>query len=133
MRLVPDDIWAVMTIWQEARSESMEGKIAVGHVIRNRMRRRYNSDGTVAGTVLRPYQFSGWNVSDANRIPSARINDDDPLVRDCQEAWRRSATENGGAGDAVLYCNLDILPRRPQWAILANEVAKIGRHTFYLG
>src|SRR5690242_9293677 len=77
MRLISDTALAAVTIWQEARGEAYAGKLAVAEVIRNRIKERYASDGTVAGTVIRPKQFSGWNSSDSNRIPSLQIDDGD--------------------------------------------------------
>ena len=59
-RLIPEDKLAILTIAQEALAEPFEGKLAVAEVIRNRMKQRYMSDGTVEGTVLRAWQFSGW-------------------------------------------------------------------------
>jgi len=133
MRLFPDDAWAVATIWQEARGESMEGKIAVGRVIRNRMRMRYSSDGTVPGTVLKAYQFSGWNHNDPNRIPAARLDDDDPVVRQCQEAWIRPATEDAGVEDAVLYYAPKGVVQKPSWAHDENFVTQVDHHIFFRG
>ena len=110
----------------------MQGKIAVGRVIRNRMRTRYFSDGTVAGTVLYPYQFSGYNTKDPNRIPSAMIDSDSLDVEECTEAWQRSATEDGGVGDAVLYYNPRYVTTIPAWAVASKQVAVVGAHVFFL-
>lgn len=131
MRLVSDDVWAVMTIWQEARGESLTGKICVARVIRNRMAMRYFSDGTVTGTVLRPYQFSGWNTSDRNRLEAATIDTDFLSVQECQQAWEASEHDDAGIKDAVLYYN----PRyveRPPWATADKYVKTEGNHWFYL-
>ena len=61
MKLFDDDALAIATIWQEAEGEPYDAKVAVGEVIRERMRRKYNSDGTIAGTVGRRFQFSAFN------------------------------------------------------------------------
>jgi len=127
--LVQPDALAIITIWQEARGESYEGKLGVAEVIRNRMNRNYTSDGTVAGTVLRPWQFSGFNTDDPNRVKSFKIDDSDPVVIDCIRAWHESKNTNRTNG-AVLYCNLKIIDR-PSWAIARNKVAEIGHHTFF--
>ena len=73
MRLVSDDAWAIMNIWIEARGEPYEGRVAVGRVMRNRMRLKFFSDGTVSNTVLYPYQFSGWNSSGHGRDGAAKL------------------------------------------------------------
>jgi spore germination cell wall hydrolase CwlJ-like protein len=133
MRLIEDDAWAIMTVWQEARGESYQGKLAVCRVIRNRMKFKYASDGTVTGTVLRPYQFSGWNTKDVNRLYAAMIDTDDPSVEECAAAWDESLwLENDcGVGDAVLYFNPRAVDAAPSWAKPEKRVAVIGAHEFY--
>lgn len=131
-RLVPDETWAVLTIWQEARGEAAEGRVAVAEVIRNRMRRQYQSDGTVVGTVLRPYQFSGWNTRDVNRRLSAVLHDDDPSVIACRDAWHLALEGSEITNGAVLYCNPKVIAELPLWVAASREVAVIGRHHFYV-
>jgi N-acetylmuramoyl-L-alanine amidase len=133
MRLIADDALAIATIWQEARGESYRGKLAVARVIRNRMARRYQSDGTVEGTVLAPYQFSGWNTRDPNRIGAMRLDDTDPVVRDCQLAWEESR-EVDPTNSALLYYNPKIVPTPPEWAkpLHARETSRIGDHVFFV-
>lgn len=144
MRLVSDDALAAITIWQESRGEPFEGKVAVGEVIRARMARRYMSDGTVAGTVARDRQFSGWNHNDPNRIPSLRIDDTDAEVKACVQAWHESARTQHALG-AVHYLNVEATKRGrldgtlPAWAADPDDPARvnerrvlavIGRHHF---
>lgn len=132
-RLLPDDALAVVTIWQEARGESYAGKLAVAEVIRNRTVNYYQSDGSVASTVLRAFQFSGWNVSDPSRVKSAKIDDEDPLVRDCLKAWHEALTGTTTVNGAVLYYNPSIV-ETPTWARPehATEVATVGAHHFFI-
>lgn len=118
-----------MTIWQEARGESHEGRVAIGEVIRNRMKQRVHSDGTVAGTVLAPYQFSGYNTKDPNRIPSFLLDDDSPCCCDCRTAWDESETTNLTKG-ATFYYNPRVVGT-PAWAVPAKHVATVGHHEFY--
>ena len=129
MNVVNPDALAIITIWQEASGESYKGKVAVGEVIRNRMLRNYSSDGTVAGTVARPWQFSGWEDR-AYLIRALKLNDMDPVVQDCIRAWNQSRDTNFAKG-AVLYCNLSVLPERPSWAREDRKVVKIAAHTFF--
>lgn len=128
MRLITEDALAIVTIWQEARGEPYEGKLAVGEVIRNRMKRNYFSNGTVSGTVLRDYQFSGWNVGDPNRISSIQIDDNDATVGACISSWKESISSSVAKG-AVLYCNLHLA--HPSWAKPEKMVAEIGNHSFF--
>lgn len=141
MRVIPDNALAVVTIYQEAQGEPFDGKVAVAEVIRNRMRKKYASDGTVAGTVLRPLQFSGWNAKDQHdplnraRSRSLQIDDSDPIVADCVRAWVMAV--HGGSDTvkgAVLYYNPAGVNGTPEWALpdSAIEVARIGRHVFFI-
>jgi len=136
MRLIPENALAVVTIWQESRGETFEGKVAVAEVIRNRMAKRYSSDGTVAGTIFKPWQFSGNNTSDPNRIPSYKVDDQDPKVMECIQAWETAKAGSDLTKGAVLYLNealvLKMSGKLPIWVAKSKEVARVGRHTFYL-
>lgn len=138
MRLISDDALATITIWQESRGEPYEGKVAVGEVFRNRMRERgFFGDGTLAGTLLKSKQFSGWNEGDPNRIPSVKLDTDDPLVMQCLDAWHESAGSNLTHG-ALYYMNVDLVRSwnggtLPRWWLTgtqADKEVKIGDHTF---
>lgn len=142
MRLVSDRALAIMTIWQEARGEPWDGMIAVGNVIRHRMATRYQSDGTVVGTVCRRWQFSGWNWHDPNFLASLRLDDDDALVTKIEAAWDHSGERDVVPG-AVHFLNVPVVLHQsailPEWATSAHNrfmvdpallVAEIGNHTF---
>lgn len=54
-------------VWGEARGESIEGKLAVAHVVMNRVKSgKYGGKGGVKGVVLKPWQFSCFNATDPN-------------------------------------------------------------------
>lgn len=133
MRLVPDRIWVAMTIRQESDGEPYIGKLAVAEVIRNRMETRYNSDGTGYGTVLYPFQFSGWNTNDPNRIRVANIDDKDYLTQQAlqayDEAFNRRTDITFGAN---LYHSRHMSPY-PAWTLSQKVIktAEIGNHIFY--
>lgn len=138
MKVITEDALAIVTIWQEARGEPYQGKVAVGEVIRNRMHEGgYLSDGTVAGTVLKPKQFSGWNDNDGNRIKSCKIDDGDPIVNECIRAWNESRHSHITKG-AVYYMNVDLVRAQngglvPKWWLVGTQAdgeVKIGDHTF---
>jgi hypothetical protein len=69
-----------LTIWAESRSEPIEGQIAVGCVLRNRMRAARGKAWGLGwkGVCLHPWQFSCWNegpdknykmvISEANNL-----------------------------------------------------------------
>jgi cell wall hydrolase len=128
MRLISDDRLGTITIWQEARNQSFEGMCAVGEVIRRREKTKYNSDGTMAGTIGRAWQFSGWNFNDPNFVPSLLLDDTDPVVHDCMRAWYASETTNYSKG-AVLYCTRAV---SPPWARADKMVTEIGDHRFFV-
>jgi len=129
MRLISDDAIAVVTIFQEAEGESFAGKLAVAEVIRNRMAKKYSSDGTIVGTCLRAMQFSGWNAMAGNRIRSVQIDSGSAIVNDCSVAWQQSAGSETVKG-AVLYFAPAVV-KRPNWADPAKLLAVVGRHEFY--
>lgn len=129
MRLISDTALAAVTIWQEARGEAYEGKLAVAEVIRNRMKERYASDGTVAGTVLRPKQFSGWNSRDPNRIPSLKIDDGDKAAAGCVRAWKEATEQNTNTAKGALLYYAPALAA-PEWVRGCTELARIGGHVF---
>jgi spore germination cell wall hydrolase CwlJ-like protein len=132
VRLISDDTWAILTIRGEGASEPFAGKVAIGITIRNRMRHRYASDGTVVGTVLRPHQFSMW------RYPHpwiAMSDDEDTNVRECSLAWEESEGSTLLPGDVVLYhtaqkpTTVTVWP--PSWAAPMRFVRQVGAHLFY--
>ena len=95
-----DDGLAVATLWQEARGSSREEQLAVAHVIRNRMAKRYTSDGTVVGTVLHPWQFSGW-MDDAIALESLRYAATDAMS--LRSIWNEALKLFDPTKGAVLY------------------------------
>ncbi len=131
VRLIDDRALAVATVWTEAEGEPYQGKVAVAEVIRRRAALKYSSDGTIAGTVARRFQFSAWNddLGDNNRLIAAlNLNDASLVVQDCERAWDESANSALVPG-AVLYHATTIAA--PVWADPAKFVAQIGRHRFF--
>lgn len=136
-RLIDADKLGITTVAQEALTESFEGKLAVAEVIHNRMRTKYMSDGTVEGTVLKPYQFSGWLPGDPVLIKSMRWEDDLPAIQECTKAWFDAKQGSNTVNGAVLYFApvKDGQPvKTPKWALpdYATKVAEIGAHHFYV-
>jgi len=66
MDLLPDEVLA-LTIWGEARGESIEGQVAVANVIMNRWRANPSKYKSVIDVCLEKRQFSCWNEDDINR------------------------------------------------------------------
>ncbi len=130
MRVVSDETFAAITIRAEAEGEPHEGKVAVGEVIRRRMRERFFSDGTVVGTCFRRLQFSIWNddLQDNTRaIKMLHSDDADPVYVDCLLAWRES-NDSGLVPGAVQYFNPAVV--MPSWLPAFVHVRTIGNHDF---
>lgn len=128
-RVIPDDVWGILCVFAEARSEPYEGQVGVGNVVRNRMAKRYTSDGTVVGTVVAAYQFSWMNTPDRQRARVLSARWDDSALATASRAWFESAHVSQVA-DAVLY-HADFVS--PDWAKAQGIefVVRIGRHLFY--
>lgn len=145
-------------IADEAGNQPHEGKVAVGVVVMNRTRLRYESDGTISGTILRPNQFSGFYFAMmdghytrvASTVQQASQRADQKLAtyshspglwKDCliaaDQAMGVQIFDNGGpefkklTPDTVLYYNPAIVSHAPFWATPDKLVATIYDHTFY--
>jgi hypothetical protein len=117
--------------------------VAVAEVIRNRMERRYSSDGTVAGTVLRPKQFSCFDEPWRARLFQHHWDED--IVVQARQAWDIAFNDDGTGersnltGGAVLYHTIADPGRKvapvwpPVWAVKPGvvETARILGHVFY--
>lgn len=125
------NLLAVATLWQEARGVALDKAVlGVCHVIRNRMTRRYASDGTVEGTVLRPYQFSGWNPKSLVAARSLLAAFSEPRLL---ALWLQSATDSDPTNGAVLYYSPDAMGDNapPQWTKTTRFSCTIGPFDFY--
>ncbi len=80
------------TIYGEARGENRSGKIAVANVVMNRIKFRKQAgykivNGhrllSVAETCLKPFQFSCWLDSDANKKVIETVGADNAVYREC--------------------------------------------------
>lgn len=136
-RMFSDEAIAVATIWAEARSEPLEGKVAVAEVIRNRMKLGYFSKGTVATTVFRALQFSCFNHDNPWRPVIFELDWDSPAVQECRQAWQLAVGGSNTVGEAVLYHTVappgPVKHWPPVWATAPQVVAvkTIARHVFY--
>lgn len=128
MKLIPDEAWGVTTVWMEARGEPYDGKVAVAEIIQKRTAKKFFSDGTVASTCLKDRQFSGWNNTDPNRLKAVSLDDEDPIVNECINAWKEAKSGRNLTGEALHYYNSAV--SFPIWAQGARVVTRIGKHTF---
>ena len=129
MRVVSDDTLAILNCWMESRGETFNGMVAVCEVMRNRAKLpRY---GNLINVILAPYQFSGWNTKDPNRIKALLLDDQDATFQRAVLAWNTSKDSDLAHG-ATLYYNPKVITTPPAWAKQENLVARIGNHEFYL-
>jgi spore germination cell wall hydrolase CwlJ-like protein len=129
-RVISDDALATLTIRGEADADTMAEKTGVAEVIRNRMLTKYQSDGTVAGTVLHPGAFTCWWWKDPGlvRMLSSYL---DANFDDAAAAWHAAMTASSTARGAVLYVNLAVA--QPSWATPDAFLVKIDNLSFYRG
>jgi len=117
----PDTLLAV-TVWGEARGEDIIGKLAVAHVILNRLKSRNLLPADLAKVVLKPWQFSCWNQNDPNASKMGY-----PIKHSNAVVWDACATiaalALGGltvdpTGGASHYCT------KPLWAVPSDPSHK---------
>ncbi len=110
-----------LTIWGEARSEPIEGKIAVAMVIRNRVLAHYGGAQTYTDVCLARAQFSAW-TEEAKQMDDAEIElsggHADPVLSLCEEIARATiagllADNTGNANHYVTTLLLHTNP--PVW------------------
>jgi len=130
--LIDADCWAITTIWQEIRGGPYQDKVMVAEVIRDRTAYKYASDGTIAGTVLHAYQFSGWNASDPNRVPSGNLRTTDATVIECQKGWKDACQNKTSYAKGALLYHAKNIPY-PYWtqAPAIVKVTETSLHLFY--
>lgn len=117
------------TIYGEARGESTEGKIAVGHVILNRYQsQKWFAGKTIAETCQKAWQFSCWNKSDPNceKITNATEAVLKPYWNIAERLINGEYKDN--TNRATHYHTKNI---KPAWARGKTPSAIIGNHIFY--
>ena len=130
---IEDWKWSVQTIAQEASSEPFEGKVAVAETIRNRTETKFFSDGTIYSTVLWPFQFSGWNTNDPNRIRVAKMDLTHPMLIECIKAHEEAFLKRSKiVGNANLYHAVS-MKDYPAWtaSLKVTRIKQVGSHIFY--
>lgn len=128
-----------MTIWAEARAEPIEGEVAVGSVIRNRLLRPKRFADTWAGVCLAKWQFSCW-------IPQGGQANYQMLMAKCeaalggvqpwpaQQLWVAEGILSGVLEDRVAKADhyyASWMPKPPAWAKGLTPTVVLGAHRFY--
>ena len=152
MTALPSDAdLLALCVSTEASNQPPDGMAAVYDTIRNRMRMRYQSDGTLAGTVLHHNAYSafGFNFPHGGYEPAPDAYTPERVAKmlaaaKASRVWSKICSVIvsvdaghyvGGEGydrltpDTVLYVNPTI--SHPDWATPAAFVTVIGQHSFY--
>jgi spore germination cell wall hydrolase CwlJ-like protein len=144
-----------LCVFQEANLEPDDGLAAVARVVMNRMRLRFQSDGSVAGTVFHAngtaFSWAAFEmvegrysrVADGPVEIEARAADLLAKAQRFHDAWARAqriaSQVRAGlyagvafmqvTGDTVLYLNPAIADA--PWAVADKFVCRIGHHSFF--
>lgn len=140
---LPDEAILGLTLYGEARGEPIEGIIAVGCVIRNRLqdsKKRYG--GTYRDVCLRKWQFSVFNPDDSDPnfrkvIEAAtalmtKPPTSDPAMETC--SWVALGISRGALPDNTKGANhyfVASMSPRPSWAQGYVPVVQKASHVFY--
>lgn len=149
--MLNDEEVLALCVYEEARGEIDDGKAAVARIIKNRMKQKFFSDGTIQGTVLRKDQFSwAWfdmvngkytrvcSTLDEAKVRSESLYNkaDKNLLYKCSKiAQQVSSNSYTGTAYNTLtdkansYVNLKVSD--PNWATEDRFICKIGNHSFY--
>ena len=105
-------------IYSEAGNQTYNGKVAVGNVVRYRMKKMNKS---LSDVIYQKGQFDGVKTKYFNMTPS----------EECIKASYDVLINNYIVIDeAYFYVNLDIC-KKPNWAKDSKFIMKIGNHWFY--
>ena len=133
-----NDLWVTaQTVWGEARGESVEGRIAVAHVIRNRALRWLSQHPTLPEPYVHvcktPFQFSCWNANDPNRALLEALSLRNLAFAACLHVAVDvlSGQVPSPVGHARHYFNPAAVAKTPRWARGKAPLVSIGHHDFY--
>ena len=137
-----DRDYLALTIYGEARGEKNAGRLAVGTVIRNRVKAgRFGP--SYEAVCLKPQQFSCWNATDPNRPKLDRLSDQ---IRDHLAPTDKALIECYVIADCLIDGQAAMLKIRaathyfatwlkepPAWAASGVFVGTVGSHMFFEG
>ena len=126
-----------MALYHEARGEPIEGQVAVGNVILNRVDSKYHPD-TVCGVVYKnahrknacQFSFACDGLSDRPKEGEAwqkKLAIAEALLQ-CDEECREQKRDIGGLEASTHYHATYV---SPSWARKLEKKGKVGNHIFY--
>lgn len=141
MRVTPFDHLSdkqllALCIYGEARGETDEGKIAVGSVVLERVRKGGWYGNSIHEVVLKPFQFSAFLERDPNYGKLVHIADQwdeematNTALNDCYTI--ASGLIDGEIQENVAATHYHTTNIKPSWAKTMEPVATIRHHIFY--
>lgn len=130
------------TLWAEARSEPVQGIVAVANVIRNRVKKPGWWGESYGGVCLAPHQFSCWTPAGGQRNYdrllgvmqqfAAGTPITDPGLRECIGIAHLAMGDylRDNTTGSTHYHVATMTPR-PKWAKGHVPVVQVGNHSFY--
>ena len=126
-----------MALYHEARGEPLEGQVAVGNVIMNRVDSKYHPD-TVCGVVYKnahrknacQFSFACDGISDRPKETGAwakKLAIAEALLA-CDDECRETKRGVGGIESSTHYHATYV---SPSWARKLEKKGKVGNHIFY--
>ncbi len=127
-----------LVMYGEARGEGLDGMLAVGSVVLNRVKQKVYGNG-IKGVILKKYQFSTFNERDPNRESLIRIAFDfkshlESFLTLRAGYWVAKGLLEGylhsNVGDANHYNTKGV---DPKWDDNMTLIRVIGNHEFFEG
>ena len=124
-----DKALLALVIWREAEGESVEGKLAVGNVVRNRVMASKNHDDWSA-VLTAKWQFSSLTAPGDGMLVQWP-NHAQQAWQDAMEAAERVYTLGNcdNTQGATMYANLSVC--NPAWSHTMTKTVVIGKHSFF--
>lgn len=118
-----------LTVWREARGESMVGKAGVAHSIMNRVRHPKWWGKTVMEVLFKKWQYS--SLTDPNDKQLTTWPQNDPIWRECLTVAHDVyyGLMDNPVPEADSYHDISI--PSPKWATPDMFVRQVGRLKFY--
>lgn len=132
-----------LTLIGEVRGEHIEGQVAVGCDIRNRLHGNPTKYKNYSDVCLEPEQYSCWNLNDINykfllQLAEELLNSQaisDPYLRQClwvaQGISDWSIVDNTRNSLHYMTTSLFNSDKRPSWAKNATGIIVIDNQTFF--
>lgn len=118
-------------IWGEARGEKVEGKLAVVHVVLNRVKARSYYGETIQDVILKPGHFKCFKENDPNLAQILNLPSGDrefALCKAIAELATRGHLKNDPTGGATHFHRVNATQA---WAPKLTYLRQIGNHVFY--